>query len=133
MNEIAVRLAIHELLALHGHLVDAGEFERLDELFAADVVYDLKDFGLGVLRGVDAIRTASLQLGDRNPVAHHVTNVIIGEADAGGSVPVRSKGLAVNADGSCGSVVYHDLVVRTERGWRITYRKVIPRRVPLQA
>ena len=23
------RLAVHELLALHGHLVDAGEFDRL--------------------------------------------------------------------------------------------------------
>ena len=34
------RLAIHELLGLHGHLMDAGAFERLDELFTPDVVDD---------------------------------------------------------------------------------------------
>jgi hypothetical protein len=125
------RLAIYQLIALHGHLMDMGEFERLDELFAADVVYDLEDFGFGVLHGIDAIREAALELGERNPVAHHVTNVIVGEPGARG-IPVRSKGLAVNADGSCGSVVYDDVVERAERGWRITYRKVIPRRTPLQ-
>ncbi|WP_329010123.1 nuclear transport factor 2 family protein [Micromonospora rifamycinica] len=32
------RLAIHELVALHGHLMDSGEFGRMDELFCADVV-----------------------------------------------------------------------------------------------
>jgi len=34
------RLAISDLIALHGHLFDEGELERIDELFAADVVYD---------------------------------------------------------------------------------------------
>lgn len=33
------RLAIHDLVALHGHLMDAGEFDRLDELFTEDFVY----------------------------------------------------------------------------------------------
>jgi hypothetical protein len=107
------------------------QFDRLEEIFAPAVLYDLEDFGLGVLHGIDAIREAALQLGERNPVAHHVTNVVVGAADRDG-VTVRSNGLAVNADGSCGSVVYHDVVAQTELGWRITYRKVIPRRIPLQ-
>jgi ketosteroid isomerase-like protein len=34
------RLALHELVALHGHLFDMGELDRLDELFTEDVVYD---------------------------------------------------------------------------------------------
>jgi SnoaL-like domain len=125
------RLAINELIALHGHLMDAGELDRLDELFAADVVYDLTDFGFGALHGIDAIRDAALALGERNPLAHHVTNVAIGDQNEQG-VQVRSKGFAVNADGSSGSVVYDDVVRRVGAGWRIHYRKVTPRRKPLQ-
>jgi 3-phenylpropionate/cinnamic acid dioxygenase small subunit len=35
------RLALHELLALHGHLVDDGALDRFGELFTDDVIYDL--------------------------------------------------------------------------------------------
>ena len=112
--------------------MDGGELDRLDELFSPDVVYDLEDFGFGSLQGSDAIRDAALQLGARNPLAHHVTNVVIAGDDERG-VRVLSKGLAVNADGSAGSVVYDDLVRREDSGWRIAYRKVSARRVPLQA
>jgi hypothetical protein len=69
-------------------------------------------------------------LGAANPVAHHVTNVVIEEV-ADGRVLARSKGLGVMADGSCGSVTYEDTVVRVEEGWRICHRKVSARRVPL--
>jgi hypothetical protein len=41
------------------------------------------------------------------------------------------KGLGVLADGSCGSATYEDTVVRTGAGWRISHRKVLPRRRPL--
>ena len=125
------RLEINELLALHGHLMDRGELERMEELFAPDVIYDLEDFGFGALHGVDAIRDAALGLGERNPLGHHVTNIVIGDSDESG-IHVRSKGLAVNSDGSCGSVVYEDVVQRTPAGWRISYRKVRARRTPLQ-
>ena len=43
-----------------------------------------------------------------------------------------AKGLGVMADGSTGSVTYHDTVERTSAGWRITHRIVRPRRTPLQ-
>jgi hypothetical protein len=33
------RLAITELIALHGHLVDEGELDRCQEVFTPDVVY----------------------------------------------------------------------------------------------
>ena len=82
---VADRMAIHELLALHGHLVDAGELDRMGELFTADVVYDVTSFGFGELHGHEAIRSAALALGDRNPVGHHVTNVHVTE-DADGTV-----------------------------------------------
>jgi 3-phenylpropionate/cinnamic acid dioxygenase small subunit len=124
------RLAVHELVSLHGHLMDNGEFDRMDELFCADVVYDVSAFGLGELHGYGAIKKSSLMLGDANPVSHHVTNICVTE-DPDGTVRVRSKGIGVSASGSVGSVVYEDVVRRETAGWRIAYRKVIPRRTPL--
>jgi 3-phenylpropionate/cinnamic acid dioxygenase small subunit len=125
------RLAVHELVSLHGHLVDSGEFDRMDELFCDDVVYDVSALGRGELRGYEAISEASLAVGDANPVGHHVTNVCVSE-DPDGTVRVHSKAIGIYANGSAGSVVYEDVLRREPAGWRIAYRKVIPRRVPLR-
>lgn len=124
------RLAITELIALHGHLVDEGELDRLSEVFTTDIDYDLTDFGQGTLTGLPQLVDASLALGTANPVAHHVTNVVI-EEPAEGRVRVRSKGLGIRTDGSCGSVTYVDTVVRVGAGWRISHRKLSARRTPL--
>lgn len=124
------RLAITGLVSMHGHLVDEASLDELEELFTDDVVYDLSDYGQGQLEGVAAIKKAALALGDANPVAHHVTNVVIADLKDG-RARVRSKGLGIKLDGSCGSVSYDDTAVRTGEGWRISYRKVSPRLVPL--
>jgi hypothetical protein len=124
------RLAIYELLALHGHLVDSGAFDRLGELFTDDVVYDLTALGSEQLTGIEALARSALALGDANPLAHHVTNALILAGDAD-EATVRSKGIAVRSDGSTGTVVYEDLVRRTPVGWRVARRAVIPRRRPL--
>ena len=121
------RAEITELLARHGHLFDDGEFDRLDLLFTASVRYDVTAFGGAVLQGIEAIRAATLALGDRNPVGHHVTNVVLTE-QPDGSVRARSKGIGVYADGTAGSVTYEDEIVRTDDGWRIDARTVAPRR-----
>ncbi|GAA0528098.1 hypothetical protein GCM10010172_05840 [Paractinoplanes ferrugineus] len=125
------RLAVHELISLHGHLMDDGEFDRMGELFCADVIYDVSAFGFGELRGYAAISEAGLALGDANPIGHHVTNIRVTE-DPDGTVRVRSKGIGVSVTGGVGSVVYEDVVRREAAGWRIAYRKVLPRRTPLQ-
>ncbi|MFJ9376963.1 nuclear transport factor 2 family protein [Streptomyces sp. NPDC101455] len=124
------RLAITELIALHGHLADEGELDRLTEVFTPDVEYDLTDFGQRTLTGLTQLVDAALALGAANPVAHHVTNVVIEEL-ADGRVRARSKGLGIKADGSCGSVTYVDTVVRVGSVWRIARRRVTARRVPL--
>jgi hypothetical protein len=61
---------IHELVGLHGHLVDEGEFTRFHELFTPNVVYDLRDYGGVELHGIEAIVQASRALGDANPDAN---------------------------------------------------------------
>ena len=122
--------AIVELISLHGHLFDDGDLDRLDVLFTPSVVYDVSELGGGALRGIEAIRTAALALGDGNPLGHHVTNVVVTEREDG-TVGVRSKGIGVNADGTASTATYEDTVVATEAGWRIDHRRVVPRRVPL--
>ncbi len=126
----ADRAAVTELLSLHGYLMDGGEWDRLGELFTPDVTYDLSDFGAGSLEGIPAIKDAALALGDRNPVAHHVTNVVLSD-HTDDRVRARSKGIGVYADGTAGSVSYEDVVVRGDHGWRISARKVLARRTPL--
>jgi 3-phenylpropionate/cinnamic acid dioxygenase small subunit len=122
--------AIAETLALHGHLFDEGELERLDELFTDDVVYDVSALGSDVLVGIDAVRDAALQLGAGNPVAHLVTNVVITELDDD-TATVRSKGTAVLADRGSVTATYVDTVRRGPNGWRLAHREIIPRRIPL--
>lgn len=122
--------AIGETLALHGHLFDEGELERLDELFTNDVVYDVSALGSDVLVGIDAVRDAALQLGAGNPLAHLVTNVVITELDDD-TATVRSKGIAVLADRGSVTATYVDTVRRLPNGWRLAHRQIIPRRTPL--
>lgn len=128
----ADRLEIYELLALHGHLMDAGQFDRLAELFTEDFVYDLEALGYGQLNGAEALVDASLALGEKNPVGHHVTNSLIVDS-AADEAKVRSKGIGIRLDGTSGSVVYDDIVRRTDQGWRIARRTVVLRERPLHA
>ncbi|WP_433621565.1 nuclear transport factor 2 family protein [Nocardia sp. CA-120079] len=123
------RFEIGDLIALHGHLMDAGELDRMDELFTTEITYDLSDFGAGELHGIPALQEAAVALGNGNPVGHHITNVVIAEVD--GAVRVRSKGIGIYADGTCGSIEYDDTVVRVATGWRISYRRVIAHKLPL--
>ncbi len=131
MSDEGDRIHINELINLHGHLMDEGEFDRLDELFTSEVVYDVSALGGGQLTGIEAIAHAGRSLGAANPLAHHVTNVVVVTID-GDSARVRSKGLAVMSSGAVGSVTYDDDLLRTDRGWRIAVRRVLPRKVPLQ-
>jgi hypothetical protein len=124
------RCVINDLIAMHGHLCDSGELDRFDEVFTADVIYDVTDFGQEILRGVAACADAGRALGELNPVGHHVTNIVLSE-QADGRVHARSKGISINADGTSGSVTYEDTIVRGDQGWRISHRKVLARRVPL--
>lgn len=125
------RIAITDLINLHGHLTDRGDFDGLPALFAEDVVYDVSALGGGVMTGLGTLREAALALGDANPLAHHVTNIVLREAPDG-TVRSLCKYLGVMSDGSVGSGTYEDTVEHGAGGWRITHRVIRPRRVPLQ-
>ncbi|WP_406272579.1 nuclear transport factor 2 family protein [Nocardia sp. NBC_00881] len=125
------RFAITDLINLHGHMTDRGDFDELHAVFAEEVTYDVSALGGGILVGLTAYREAALALGDAHPVAHHVTNIVLDEAPDG-TVRAASKGLGVMRDGSVGSVTYDDSIERTVAGWKITRRVVRPRRAPLR-
>jgi ketosteroid isomerase-like protein len=118
------RIAIHELIALHGHLADDRRAEDVDQLVTDDVTYDLEDYGMGTVRGLAALRALFEARPGVQPVGHHVTNVIVTATHDGGA-HVRSKGLAVMENGTVGTVIYDDEVVKTAAGWRIAHRKVM--------
>ena len=124
------RLAIHDVIALHGHVADDRDWDRLGDLFTDDAVLDLEDFGYGTLHGLQAILDLSRGSQDDKgqPLGHHATNIIvIGQDKAGEGVRARSKALAVMADGTSGTAVYEDTLRREAHGWRISRRKVVAR------
>ena len=124
------RCEISETLSLLGHILDGGQLDRLEEVLTPDAVYDLTDVGVGAFEGVEGVRHGALQLGAGNPVAHHLTNVVItGEDDD--VVSVQSKGLLFMADGTLGSLTQHDIVRRHNGGWRISRRAIKAQRPPM--
>ena len=121
MPDTADTLAIHELLGLYGHIIDAGEWHRVTELFTEDCVYDMREFGLGVVRGAQAVGALWAGPDAAHPLAHHATNILVSQ-DPDGTVRVLSKGLGVGPNGRVGSVTYRDIVARTRLGWRFASR-----------
>ncbi|MVZ99548.1 nuclear transport factor 2 family protein [Actinomadura sp. LD22] len=124
------RLAITDAISLHGHYADGGELDRMAELFTEDVVHDVTALGFDRIEGRAALKQAALDLGDGNPLAHHVTNVVVTGGD-GDRAHAVSKAIAVLADGRCGSAAYEDTLVRDGDRWLISHRTIRPRRAPL--
>jgi hypothetical protein len=121
MPETADILAIHELLGLYGHIIDAREWHRVEELFTPDCTYDMREFGLGVVHGAQAVAALWAAPEAMHPLAHHATNIIVSE-ERDGRVRVLSKGLGVGPNGRVGSVTYRDTLIRTSAGWRFATR-----------
>ena|SRR5215469_12232723 len=124
------REAIGETLALHGHIFDGGHLDRLGEIFTPEVVYDLSDVGAGTFQGIEAIRRGALKLGAGNPIAHHVTNIVISSREDD-LATAQSKGLMIMADGTFASVMHLDTLRRHNGGWRISHRVILAQRTPL--
>ena len=127
MLTVEDRLAIRELLALYGHVIDERQFSRVHELFSPDGRYDVSDFGHGVHHGPAAIAALWADPGSRHPLAHHTVDVVITE-DGDGTVRALCKGICLLANGKAGSVTYRDVVTKTAGGWRIAERVAVLRR-----
>jgi SnoaL-like domain len=125
--DVADRLEIHELLGLYGHLIDDRRWDDLDQVFTPDAIYDATDFGQSVTHSLAELLAHWKSDLRMHPLAHHATNIVVSE-DADGTVRVRSKGIGVGPRGRVGSVTYDDILVRTDGGWRMSYRRAVLRR-----
>lgn len=125
------RYEISEILALHAHISDENQLDRLDELFTPDAVYDMTASGMGAFNGMDAIRAAAAGLAGSGhaPLAHFVTNIVITSTDDN-EAAVLSKALMIMADGSPHAVTYADTLRRHDGRWRISHRIITPARAP---
>ena len=117
-------IEIHQLLGQYGHIVDAKEWDRFDELFEPDAELDYTGVRApGVIRGLAAIQD---YFRDANhPSAHHVVNIVVYEEE--GEVRVRSKFFApytrpTHEPKRWYGGDYDDVVVPTPSGWRFARR-----------
>jgi hypothetical protein len=115
----ADRLAIHELIALYGHIIDERQFSRLGEIFTHEAVFDLSGYGGSRYQGLSSIQDMMLASSE-HPLGHHATNVVVVAQQ--GAIAVLSKGIGVGAGGRVGSVTYRDRLELTQQGWRIRER-----------
>jgi SnoaL-like domain len=118
---------LRRLVDLYGFLIDERKFSRMGEVFTEDVVYDVSDFGGGVLHGIDEVVAAGINAEANHPLAHHAINMLVDQHDDG-TVDLVTKGIGVGPKGRVGSVTYYDHAVRGADGWRLAKRKAVLRR-----
>lgn len=112
---------------LYGHVLDAFLWEKLDEVFAPDGVFDPSDVGLPVMRGLAEIREKLIPLEEgpeRNHIHNHVaTNPAVISVGEDGIVKMRTKYIVSSDSEFLAFGEYQDDMVKTADGWRIKYRK----------
>lgn len=125
------RFEITETLALHAHIFDENQLDRVAEIFTPDAVYDMTRTGMGAFEGIEAIRAAAGRMAEsgHSPLAHFVTNIVI-TSSSDDEASVQSKGLMIMADGSVHGVTHDDTVRRYNGQWRISRRIITPIRAP---
>jgi hypothetical protein len=123
--DTADRLELHELPGRYGDAIDDRDWDRLDDIFTADAVFDLTDLGARRCEGLDDIKRFMDQEAE-HPRTHLMTNIYVDEAPTG--VQLRFRIVALLGDGKVGSASYYDDVVKTPSGWRVSNRVVTLRR-----
>ena len=123
----ADRLELHELPGRYGDAIDDRDWDRLDQIFTADAVFDLTDLGAPRLEGLDAIKRYMAEDAD-HPRTHTMTNIYVDETAEGARL--RFRILALLPERRVGTASYYDDVVKTPEGWRVQNRVITLRRRP---
>jgi hypothetical protein len=116
-------VAIGQLMAHYGHLVDARAWPRLGEIFSADGVFDVVAYGAGRHEGL--ARVIAFFERASHPPAHHTTNLYVYEESR--QVHAWSKYAVPGDGGRMFGGDYRDLLLKTPDGWRIRERIVTKR------
>jgi len=125
--DAADRLALHELPGRYGDAIDDRAWDRLDEIFTPDAVFDLTDLGAPRCEGLAAIKRFMDEEAD-HPRTHLMTNIYVDETDDGAHL--RFRIVALLGGGKVGTASYYDDVIKTPAGWRVQHRVVTLRRRP---
>lgn len=124
MVQAADVVEIEQLLYRVHHLIDRREWNKLNTVFTSDAEYDLSYRNLPVVQGLDAIvdlNSRSFERDFADLVSHNTVNVLVTEG-ADGEVQAESKVICVLTEGRAIASEHHDIVVKTENGWRIKRR-----------
>lgn len=106
-------------------MLDGRAWDRLEDIFTVDAVFDASTLRVDRYESRDEIAAGFAAIG--HPVSHHSTNVVVivnGRIDAS----AVSKFLVPLRGGKVISGEYRDRLLRTDDGWRITERLVVPSR-----
>jgi hypothetical protein len=125
--DTADRLELHELPGRYGDAIDDRDWDRLDQIFTDDAVFDLTDLGAPRCEGLAAIKVF-MDRDAEHPRTHMMTNIYVDETANG--VQLRFRIVALLGGGLVGTASYYDDVVKTAAGWRVTNRIVTRRRRP---
>ena len=125
----ADRLELHELPGRYGDAIDDRDWDRLDQIFTADAVFDLTDLGAPRLEGLAAIKRYMAEDAD-HPRTHTMTNIYVDETAEGAKL--RFRILALLPERRMGTASYYDDVVKTPEGWRVQNRVLTLRRRPTE-
>ncbi|MDT3440695.1 MULTISPECIES: nuclear transport factor 2 family protein [unclassified Pseudofrankia] len=113
--DLADRLALGELPARYGDLIDDRNWRDLDQIFLPDATFDIPG---QVLDGLAEIRTFMTQA--RHPRTHIMTNIYVDETPDG--VILRFRLVGMRPDGRISTGRYRDVVVKRPEGWRVVSR-----------
>ncbi len=123
--DVGDRLELHELPGRYGDAIDDRDWDRLDQIFTEDAVFDLTDLGVPLLEGLPRIK-AFMDTEAQHPRTHTMTNIYVDEVDGG--VKLNFRIVALLGEGRVGTASYYDDVVKTPDGWRVQHRVTTLRR-----
>ena len=108
----ADRLELHELPGRYGDAIDDRAWDRLDDIFTDDAVFDLTDLGAPRCEGLAAIKQF-MDAEAEHPRTHLMTNIYVDETPDG--VQLRFRIVALLGGGKVGTASYYDDVDQDPR------------------
>jgi hypothetical protein len=119
-------LAILDVVGRYGFVVDDRDWDSFDQVFTDDAVFDARDHdhdpprGFAPIEGCQEIVRVFRDV-YIHPTQHMIVTSVINDVSRD-EVIVRSKGIFPIPEFQFFEGVYTDVVVRTERGWRIRHK-----------
>jgi len=127
-STFADRIAITDLTIAYCWALDTRDWDRLDDVFSADVTAELAS---PLLHGVEAIKARiKLALVPLDDSQHIVTNhqIVIDGDTATCRCYLHAQHVRRGVEGGDNYVIggrYEDTMVRTAEGWRIAHRRLV--------